>query len=157
MCAIWFSLIYTNIYVLFFFFSALASILRAWLDQCPEDFQEPPSYPSLHRVLGFLQKAMPGSEPMRRAQSLLEQLRVQASLENETEGKSYPDTVNNFIHQTLYLFFYSCLFCLPLHTKTPAVHLLQEAFSTPTPSVLGKMRSWRLICRRTSSPSRLTL
>uniref|UniRef100_A0A8C2CGK7 Ral guanine nucleotide dissociation stimulator-like 1 n=1 Tax=Cyprinus carpio TaxID=7962 RepID=A0A8C2CGK7_CYPCA len=66
--------------------TALASILRAWLDQCPEDFQEPPSYPSLHRVLGFLQKAMPGSEPMRRAQSLLEQLRVQASLENETDG-----------------------------------------------------------------------
>uniref|UniRef100_A0A8C2AJS6 Ral guanine nucleotide dissociation stimulator-like 1 n=1 Tax=Cyprinus carpio TaxID=7962 RepID=A0A8C2AJS6_CYPCA len=65
---------------------ALASILRAWLDQCPEDFQEPPSYPSLHRVLGFLQKAMPGSEPMRRAQSLLEQLRVQTSLENESEG-----------------------------------------------------------------------
>uniref|UniRef100_A0A8C2AJI3 Ral guanine nucleotide dissociation stimulator-like 1 n=1 Tax=Cyprinus carpio TaxID=7962 RepID=A0A8C2AJI3_CYPCA len=60
-----------------YFFSALASILRAWLDQCPEDFQEPPSYPSLHRVLGFLQKAMPGSEPMRRAQSLLEQLRFQ--------------------------------------------------------------------------------
>ncbi|XP_051950577.1 ral guanine nucleotide dissociation stimulator-like 1 isoform X2 [Xyrauchen texanus] len=66
--------------------TALASILRAWLDQCPEDFQEPPSYPSLHRVLGFLQKAMPGSEPMRRAQSLLEQLRGQASLENETDG-----------------------------------------------------------------------
>ncbi|KTF80136.1 hypothetical protein cypCar_00025557 [Cyprinus carpio] len=66
--------------------TALASILRAWLDQCPEDFQEPPSYPSLHRVLGFLQKAMPGSEPMRRAQSLLEQLRVQTSLENESEG-----------------------------------------------------------------------
>uniref|UniRef100_A0A9J7XL94 Ral guanine nucleotide dissociation stimulator-like 1 n=2 Tax=Cyprinus carpio TaxID=7962 RepID=A0A9J7XL94_CYPCA len=68
---------------------ALASILRAWLDQCPEDFQEPPSYPSLHRVLGFLQKAMPGSEPMRRAQSLLEQLRVQTSLENESEGFQY--------------------------------------------------------------------
>ncbi|TRZ02184.1 hypothetical protein DNTS_016301 [Danionella cerebrum] len=66
--------------------SALASILRAWLDQCPEDFQEPPSYPSLQRVLGFLQKAMPGSEPMRRAQSLLEQLRLQASLESDTEG-----------------------------------------------------------------------
>ncbi|XP_057213204.1 ral guanine nucleotide dissociation stimulator-like 1 isoform X2 [Triplophysa rosa] len=66
--------------------TALASILRAWLDQCPEDFQEPPSYPSLHRVLGFLQKAMPGSEPMRRAQSLLEQLQVQASLENESDG-----------------------------------------------------------------------
>ncbi len=90
-------LVFSGLCVIIIFFSALASILRAWLDQCPEDFQEPPSYPSLHRVLGFLQKAMPGSEPMRRAQSLLEQLRVQASLENETEGKSYPVTVNNCI------------------------------------------------------------
>lgn len=88
-CFFWF--IQTSMCCFTFFPSALASILRAWLDQCPEDFQEPPSYPSLHRVLGFLQKAMPGSEPMRRAQSLLEQLRVQASLENESEGKSYPD------------------------------------------------------------------
>ncbi len=93
-----FSGLYKHLCVIIIFFSALASILRAWLDQCPEDFQEPPSYPSLHRVLGYLQKAMPGSEPMRRAQSLLEQLRVQASLENESEGKSYPVTVNNCIH-----------------------------------------------------------
>uniref|UniRef100_A0A671R288 Ral guanine nucleotide dissociation stimulator-like 1 n=1 Tax=Sinocyclocheilus anshuiensis TaxID=1608454 RepID=A0A671R288_9TELE len=87
LCHLVFSGLYKHLCVIFF--SALASILRAWLDQCPEDFQEPPSYPSLHRVLGFLQKAMPGSEPMRRAQSLLEQLRVQASLENETEGFQY--------------------------------------------------------------------
>ncbi|GAA6094576.1 ral guanine nucleotide dissociation stimulator-like 1 isoform X1 [Tachysurus ichikawai] len=66
--------------------TALASILRAWLDQCPEDFQEPPSYPSLHRVLGFLKKAMPGSEPTRRAQSLLEQLQSQSRGESETDG-----------------------------------------------------------------------
>ncbi|XP_036435454.1 ral guanine nucleotide dissociation stimulator-like 1 isoform X1 [Colossoma macropomum] len=66
--------------------NALASILRAWLDQCPEDFQEPPSYPSLNRVLGFLQKAMPSSEPTRRAQSLLEQLQSHAGLESDTEG-----------------------------------------------------------------------
>ncbi|XP_072537474.1 ral guanine nucleotide dissociation stimulator-like 1 isoform X2 [Salminus brasiliensis] len=66
--------------------TALASILRAWLDQCPEDFQEPPSYPCLSRVLGFLQKAMPSSEPTRRAQSLLEQLQSQASLESDAEG-----------------------------------------------------------------------
>ncbi|KAL2090043.1 hypothetical protein ACEWY4_014731 [Coilia grayii] len=66
--------------------NALASILRAWLDQCPEDFQEPPDYPCLHRVLDFLQRALPGSEPLRRAQSLLEQLRSQASLESDTEG-----------------------------------------------------------------------
>ncbi|XP_062371590.1 ral guanine nucleotide dissociation stimulator-like 1 isoform X1 [Sardina pilchardus] len=66
--------------------NALASILRAWLDQCPEDFQEPPDYPCLQRVLDFLQRALPGSEPLRRAQSLLEQLRSQASLDTETDG-----------------------------------------------------------------------
>uniref|UniRef100_A0A8C8DI76 Ral guanine nucleotide dissociation stimulator-like 1 n=1 Tax=Oryzias sinensis TaxID=183150 RepID=A0A8C8DI76_9TELE len=54
--------------------SALASILRAWLDQCPEDFQEPPDYPCLHRLMGYLQRALPGSETLRRAESLLEQL-----------------------------------------------------------------------------------
>uniref|UniRef100_A0A673W877 Ral guanine nucleotide dissociation stimulator-like 1 n=1 Tax=Salmo trutta TaxID=8032 RepID=A0A673W877_SALTR len=58
---------------------ALASILRVWLDQCPEDFQEPPSYPCLHRVMAYLQRALPGSEPMRKAQSLLEQLKAEAS------------------------------------------------------------------------------
>ncbi|XP_064194372.1 ral guanine nucleotide dissociation stimulator-like 1 isoform X2 [Anguilla rostrata] len=66
--------------------NALASILRAWLDQCPEDFQEPPSYPSLHRVLEFLQRALPGSEPLRKAQTLLEQLQAQHSVELEAEG-----------------------------------------------------------------------
>ncbi|KAI1891639.1 hypothetical protein AGOR_G00145850 [Albula goreensis] len=66
--------------------NALASILRAWLDQCPEDFQEPPAYPSLHRVLEFLQRALPGSEPLRRAHSLLEQLQGQASLELDSEA-----------------------------------------------------------------------
>ncbi|CAB1331405.1 unnamed protein product [Coregonus sp. 'balchen'] len=45
--------------------SALASILRVWLDQCPEDFQEPPSYPCLQRVMTYLQRTLPGSEPMR--------------------------------------------------------------------------------------------
>ncbi|XP_030640262.1 ral guanine nucleotide dissociation stimulator-like 1 [Chanos chanos] len=69
--------------------TVLASILRAWLDQCPEDFQEPPDYPSLHRVLDFLHRIMPGSEPTRRAQSLLEQLRNQASLEAESDAGFY--------------------------------------------------------------------
>ncbi|XP_015211732.2 ral guanine nucleotide dissociation stimulator-like 1 isoform X1 [Lepisosteus oculatus] len=66
--------------------NALASILRAWLDQCPEDFQEPPEYPNLHRVLGYLQRALPGSEPARRARSLLEQLRGQAAQDPDPEG-----------------------------------------------------------------------
>uniref|UniRef100_A0A6Q2YCW2 Ral guanine nucleotide dissociation stimulator-like 1 n=1 Tax=Esox lucius TaxID=8010 RepID=A0A6Q2YCW2_ESOLU len=67
---------------------ALTSILRAWLDQCPEDFQEPPSYPCLHRVLAYLQRALPGSEPVRRAQSLLEQLQDKASLAGGFHGNS---------------------------------------------------------------------
>ncbi|KAL1022945.1 hypothetical protein UPYG_G00034570 [Umbra pygmaea] len=66
--------------------TALTAILRAWLDQCPEDFQEPPSYPCLHRVLAYLQRALPGSEPVRRAQSLLEQLKDEARLDLEQHG-----------------------------------------------------------------------
>uniref|UniRef100_H3CZB6 Ral guanine nucleotide dissociation stimulator-like 1 n=1 Tax=Tetraodon nigroviridis TaxID=99883 RepID=H3CZB6_TETNG len=53
--------------------SALASFLRAWLDQCPEDFQEPPDYPCLHRLMDYLRRALPGSEALRRAEGLLEQ------------------------------------------------------------------------------------
>ncbi|KAM9480601.1 ral guanine nucleotide dissociation stimulator-like 1 isoform 1-T1 [Salvelinus alpinus] len=68
--------------------TALASILRVWLDQCPEDFQEPPSYPCLHRVMAYLQRALPGSEPIRRAQSLLGQLQAEASLDPDSEGFS---------------------------------------------------------------------
>ncbi|KAJ8357357.1 hypothetical protein SKAU_G00201510 [Synaphobranchus kaupii] len=72
--------------------NALASVLRAWLDQCPEDFQEPPSYPSLRRVLEFLQRALPGSEPLRKAQTLLEQLQAQHSAELEAEGGFHGNT-----------------------------------------------------------------
>uniref|UniRef100_A0A674MP98 Ral guanine nucleotide dissociation stimulator-like 1 n=1 Tax=Takifugu rubripes TaxID=31033 RepID=A0A674MP98_TAKRU len=59
--------------------NALASFLRAWLDQCPEDFQEPPDYPCLHRLMDYLRQALPGSEALRRAEGLLEQLQTQAS------------------------------------------------------------------------------
>uniref|UniRef100_A0AAX7UA51 Ral guanine nucleotide dissociation stimulator-like 1 n=1 Tax=Astatotilapia calliptera TaxID=8154 RepID=A0AAX7UA51_ASTCA len=59
--------------------STLASILRAWLDQCPEDFQEPPDYPCLHRVMDYLRKVLPGSEALRKAEGLLEQLQAQAA------------------------------------------------------------------------------
>ncbi|XP_024134944.1 ral guanine nucleotide dissociation stimulator-like 1 isoform X2 [Oryzias melastigma] len=65
--------------------NALASILRAWLDQCPEDFQEPPDYPCLHRLMGYLRRAQPGSETLRRAESLLVQLQNQAG-QDEADG-----------------------------------------------------------------------
>ncbi|KAF7241308.1 Ral guanine nucleotide dissociation stimulator-like 1 [Varanus komodoensis] len=55
--------------------SAIASILRAWLDQCAEDFQEPPQYFCLQKLLGYLTRTMPGSDPERRAQHLLEQFK----------------------------------------------------------------------------------
>lgn len=68
-----------------FLHSALASILRAWLDQCPEDFQEPPDYPCLHRLMDYLRRALPGSEALRRAEGLLEQLQSQAGMD-DTDG-----------------------------------------------------------------------
>ncbi|PWA20880.1 hypothetical protein CCH79_00007258 [Gambusia affinis] len=66
--------------------NALASILRAWLDQCPEDFQEPPDYPCLHRLMEYLRKALPGSEALRRAEGLLEQLQSQANMDETDVG-----------------------------------------------------------------------
>ncbi|XP_058891227.1 ral guanine nucleotide dissociation stimulator-like 1 isoform X2 [Acipenser ruthenus] len=66
--------------------NAIASILRAWLDQCPEDFHQPPEYPSLHKVLEYLHRTMPGSDPERRAQNLLEQLQRQDQSEPESDG-----------------------------------------------------------------------
>ncbi|XP_058524921.1 ral guanine nucleotide dissociation stimulator-like 1 [Ochotona princeps] len=57
--------------------NAIASILRAWLDQCAEDFWEPPHFPCLHRLLAYLQQTMPGSDPERRAHNLLEQFQKQ--------------------------------------------------------------------------------
>ncbi|KAK2533352.1 hypothetical protein Q9233_004566 [Columba guinea] len=62
--------------------TAIASILQAWLDQCAEDFQEPPDYVCLLKVLSYLKKNMPGSDPEKRAQSLLEQFQKE-ELEND--------------------------------------------------------------------------
>ncbi|XP_071656875.1 ral guanine nucleotide dissociation stimulator-like 1 [Patagioenas fasciata] len=53
--------------------TAMASILQAWLDQCADDFREPPDYVCLQKVLSYLKKNMPGSDPEKRAQNLLEQ------------------------------------------------------------------------------------
>ncbi|EDM09559.1 ral guanine nucleotide dissociation stimulator,-like 1 (predicted), isoform CRA_b [Rattus norvegicus] len=57
--------------------NAIASILRAWLDQCAEDFREPPHFPCLQKLLEYLKQMMPGSDPERRAQNLLEQFQKQ--------------------------------------------------------------------------------
>lgn len=73
----------------FLFFSAIASILRAWLDQCAEDFREPPHFPCLQKLLDYLKQMMPGSDPERRAQNLLEQFHKQ---ELETDSEYSPDS-----------------------------------------------------------------
>ncbi|XP_009871779.1 PREDICTED: ral guanine nucleotide dissociation stimulator-like 1, partial [Apaloderma vittatum] len=62
--------------------SAIASILRAWLDQCPEDFREVPNYPCLLKSLDYLKRNIPNSDPERRAQNLLEQFQNQ-EVEND--------------------------------------------------------------------------
>ncbi|XP_075566999.1 ral guanine nucleotide dissociation stimulator-like 1 isoform X2 [Pelecanus crispus] len=61
---------------------AIASILRAWLDQCSEDFREPPDYPCLLKLLDYLKRNIPGSDPERRAQNILEQFQNQ-EVEND--------------------------------------------------------------------------
>uniref|UniRef100_A0A673CK91 Ral guanine nucleotide dissociation stimulator-like 1 n=1 Tax=Sphaeramia orbicularis TaxID=375764 RepID=A0A673CK91_9TELE len=68
--------------------NALASIFRHWLDQCPEDFQEPPEYPCLHRLMDYLHKTLPGSETLKRAEGLLEQLQTQTNID-DADGSSF--------------------------------------------------------------------
>ncbi|XP_075384379.1 ral guanine nucleotide dissociation stimulator-like 1 isoform X2 [Tenrec ecaudatus] len=70
--------------------NAIASILRAWLDQCAEDFREPPQFPCLQKLLDYLKRMMPGSDPERRAHSLLEQFQKQ---EVETDN-GLPSTMS---------------------------------------------------------------
>ncbi|XP_011507643.1 ral guanine nucleotide dissociation stimulator-like 1 isoform X2 [Homo sapiens] len=70
--------------------NAIASILRAWLDQCAEDFREPPHFPCLQKLLDYLTRMMPGSDPERRAQNLLEQFQKQ---EVETDN-GLPNTIS---------------------------------------------------------------
>ncbi|KAG2461657.1 RGL1 protein, partial [Polypterus senegalus] len=65
--------------------SAISCVLRTWLDQYAEDFSEPPDHPNLHRVLEYLQRALPGSDTERHAQALLEQLRQAESGQGHAE------------------------------------------------------------------------
>ncbi|XP_050756723.1 ral guanine nucleotide dissociation stimulator-like 1 isoform X2 [Gymnogyps californianus] len=69
---------------------AIASILRAWLDQCSEDFREPPNYPSLLKLLDYLKRNIPGSDPERRAQNLLEQFQNQEVETNDGVHNTSP-------------------------------------------------------------------
>nr|XP_021154750.1 ral guanine nucleotide dissociation stimulator-like 1 [Columba livia] len=64
--------------------SVIASILQAWLDQCSEDFQEPPNYICLMKVLNYMKRNIPGSDLEKRAQNLLEQFQKE-ELENDGE------------------------------------------------------------------------
>ncbi|XP_026709828.1 ral guanine nucleotide dissociation stimulator-like 1 [Athene cunicularia] len=57
--------------------TAIASILGAWLDQCSEDFREPPDYSCLMKLLDYLKKNIPGSDLEKRAQNLLEKFQNQ--------------------------------------------------------------------------------
>ncbi|XP_074669738.1 ral guanine nucleotide dissociation stimulator-like 1 [Strix aluco] len=62
--------------------TAVTSILRAWLDQCPEDFREPPDCLCLIKLLDYLKRNIPGSDLEKRAQNLLEEFQSQ-EVEND--------------------------------------------------------------------------
>ncbi|NWI75832.1 RGL1 protein, partial [Dryoscopus gambensis] len=55
----------------------IASVLRAWLDQCSEDFREPPDYMCLLKLLDYLKNNMPNSDMESRVQKLLKQFQNQ--------------------------------------------------------------------------------
>lgn len=78
--------------------SAIASILRAWLDQCSEDFQEPPHYFCLRKLLDYLTRVMPGSDPERRAQHLLEQFQKQELVKNSKYYSGMLQINNYMLH-----------------------------------------------------------
>ncbi|NXT64812.1 RGL1 protein, partial [Chaetops frenatus] len=55
----------------------IASVLRAWLDHCSEDFREPPDYMCLLKLLDYLKNNMPNSDMESRVQNLLKQFQNQ--------------------------------------------------------------------------------
>ncbi|NWZ85613.1 RGL1 protein, partial [Poecile atricapillus] len=55
----------------------IASVLRAWLDQCSDDFREPPDYLCLLKLLDYLKNNMPNSDMESRVQNLLKQFQNQ--------------------------------------------------------------------------------
>ncbi|NWV97583.1 RGL1 protein, partial [Machaerirhynchus nigripectus] len=55
----------------------IASVLRAWLDQCSEDFREPPDYMCLLKLLDYLKNNMPNSDMESRVQNLLRKFQNQ--------------------------------------------------------------------------------
>ncbi|XP_071421222.1 ral guanine nucleotide dissociation stimulator-like 1 [Pithys albifrons albifrons] len=55
----------------------IASVLRAWLDQCSEDFREPPDHTCLLKLLHYLKNNMPNSDMESKVQNLLKQFQNQ--------------------------------------------------------------------------------
>ncbi|NWS13826.1 RGL1 protein, partial [Pachyramphus minor] len=55
----------------------IASVLRAWLDQCSEDFREPPDHTCLLKLLDYLKNNMPNSDMESKVQNLLKQFQNQ--------------------------------------------------------------------------------
>ncbi|NXM09564.1 RGL1 protein, partial [Tyrannus savana] len=55
----------------------IASVLRAWLDQCSEDFREPPDHTCLLKLLDYLRNNMPNSDMESKVQNLLKQFQNQ--------------------------------------------------------------------------------
>ncbi|XP_067893915.1 ral guanine nucleotide dissociation stimulator-like 1 isoform X2 [Heterodontus francisci] len=75
--------------------NAIASILRAWLDQCSEDFCEVPNYTCLQKVLSYLRQTMPGSDLEKRAQNLLQQFQKQELTEQELDNSYHGNITFN--------------------------------------------------------------
>ncbi|KFW86699.1 Ral guanine nucleotide dissociation stimulator-like 1, partial [Manacus vitellinus] len=86
----------------------IASVLRAWLDQCSEDFREPPDHTCLLKLLDYLKNNMPNSDMESKVQNLLKQFQNQ---EAETVEPEHLSSLYSFFFHLFYanLIFWSFL------------------------------------------------
>ncbi|KFQ07983.1 Ral guanine nucleotide dissociation stimulator-like 1, partial [Haliaeetus albicilla] len=122
--------------------SAIASILRAWLDQCSEDFREPPNYPCLLKLLDYLKRNIPGSDPERRAQNLLEQFQSQ---EVENDEKSFRIVTLSELHLCSFQRFLSKLLMCCLQSRL-ADNYCSKAFILCFEFTNLGLKSYSLVC-----------
>ena len=70
---------------------AIYAILNTWVENYPEDFVQPPEFPSLHTLLAYLQVNVPGSDLQRCAQLLLPERQCAPEKTTEPEARGEED------------------------------------------------------------------
>jgi hypothetical protein len=75
----------------------LRQALHVWLDQYPEDFQEPPNYPCLSQLENFCSRVMPDSELDQKVRRKSEQLRRSAGQDKMPHSLKSSPLINQLL------------------------------------------------------------